>query len=59
MEVKVTVNPDGTTEIEVDGIKGEGCTKYTDAVVKALGGKVTSDQKKPEFHEAAEDNVKA
>ncbi len=59
MEVKVTVSPDGSTEIEVNGVKGTGCTKYTDAIVKALGGDVTSDKKKPEYHEQAEDNVKA
>ena len=59
MEVKVTVNPDGSTEIEVDGVKGAGCTKYTDAVIKALGGKVISDTKKPEYHEQADETVKA
>ena len=59
MEVRVTVSPDGSTEIEVDGVKGSGCTKYTDAVVKALGGNVLSDKKKPEYHEKADDTVKA
>lgn len=59
MEVKVTVNPDGSTEIEVNGVKGSGCTQYTDAVVKALGGQVTSDTKKPEYHEKADNSVKA
>ena len=58
MEVKVTVNPDGSTEIEVNGVKGEGCTKYTDAVIKALGGAVTSDEKKPDFYEKADDSIK-
>lgn len=58
MEVKVTVNPDGSTEIEVNGVKGEGCTKYTDAVVKALGGSVTSDEKKPEFYEQTDSSMK-
>ena len=58
MEVVVNVNPDGSTEIEVNGVKGEGCTKYTDAVIKALGGDVTSDEKKPDFYEKADDNVK-
>jgi hypothetical protein len=59
MEVKVTVSPDGSTEIEVDGVKGTGCTKYTDAVIKALGGKVTSDKKKAEYHEKETATVKA
>ena len=59
MEVKVTINEDGSTEIEVDGVKGQGCTKYTDAIIKALGGTVTSDKKKPEFYEKADENVKA
>jgi hypothetical protein len=58
MEVVVTVSPDGSTEMEVNGVKGEGCTKYTDAVIKALGGGVTSDKKKPDFYEKEDDNVK-
>lgn len=58
MEVVVTVNPDGSAEVEVNGVQGEGCTKYTDAVIEALGGDVTSDKKKPDFYEKADDNVK-
>jgi hypothetical protein len=57
MEVKVTINEDGSAEIEVNGVKGSSCTQYTDAVIQALGGKVTSDKKKPEYYE--KDSVKA
>lgn len=58
-KVTVTVNKDGTTEIDVDGVKGSGCQKYTDAVLKALGGSVIKDEKKPEFYEKSTDSVKA
>jgi hypothetical protein len=51
MEVKVTVNEDGTTEVEVNGVQGSGCTEFTDAIVKALGGDVLSDKKKPEYYQ--------
>ena len=51
MEVKVTVNEDGTTEVDVNGVQGPDCKKYTDAVAKALGGEILSETKKPEFHQ--------
>ena len=51
MEVKVTVNEDGTTEVEVNGVVGGSCENYTKAIAKALGGEVLSQKKKPEFYE--------
>ena len=58
MEVKVIVNEDGTTEIEVDGVVGSGCTQYTQAVIKALGGQVTKDEKKPEYYQTDSSKVR-
>ena len=58
-KVTVTISKDGTTEIDVDGVKGSGCQQYTDAVLKALGGSVIKDEKKPEFYESNASTVKA
>ena len=56
-EIKVTVSEDGSVEIDVNGVKGKSCEKYTEAITKALGGKITSDKKKPEYYE--KNSVKA
>lgn len=56
-QITVTVNRDGTTEIDVNGVKGTGCEKYTQAVLKALGGVVISDEKKPEYYEKSSNTV--
>jgi hypothetical protein len=37
--IEVTIKPDGTTEIHVQGVKGMACTDITAALEKALGGK--------------------
>jgi len=58
-KVTVTINRDGTTEIDVNGVQGSGCQKYTDAVLKALGGEVIKDDKKPEFYQSDNQTVKA
>lgn len=47
--IEVTINPDGTTKIEVEGMQGNSCSIHTEALSRALGGKVLSDEKKPEF----------
>lgn len=54
-EIEVTINPDGTTKIEVNGMQGSGCSLHTNALVQALGGKVVSDEKKPEFFQTEKD----
>lgn len=56
--VTVTISNDGTVEVDVDGVKGDGCQKYTDAVLKALGGPVIKDEKKPEFYQKADNTVR-
>lgn len=58
-KVTVTISKDGTAEVDVNGVKGSGCEKYTKAVLKALGGTVVSDEKKPEYYEKASNTVNA
>lgn len=38
--VNVIIHPDGRVEIQVCGVKGEGCLEVTKAVEEALGNKV-------------------
>lgn len=35
--IKVRINPDGSTEISVNGVKGKKCTELTKGLEKALG----------------------
>lgn len=56
-QITVTINRDGTTEIDVNGVKGSGCEQYTQAILKALGGVVISDEKKPEYYEQSTNTV--
>ena len=51
MIVTVTIHPDDNTEIDVDGFAGQGCDQITEAVIKALGGKKITDEKKPEYYQ--------
>ena len=48
-EVEITINADGTSEIELHGFQGKGCTKVIDDMLKSLGGKVLDRGKKCEF----------
>lgn len=57
--VKVIVNKDGTVEVDVNGVKGSGCQKYTDAILKALGGELIKDEKKPEFYQTSGTSVQS
>ena len=56
MEVVVTINPDGTTNIEVNGAVGAECSDVTKALTKALGGETLSDTKKPEYYEVKKES---
>lgn len=38
----IEINPDGTTQITVKGIKGKACKKATELVEAALGKTVSS-----------------
>ena len=49
--IEIIIDEDGTTHIEVNGAVGPECQKYTEAIKKALGGAVVSEDKKPEFYQ--------
>ena len=49
--IEVIIDEDGTTHVEVNGVVGSECEKYTEAIKKALGGAVVSEEKKPEYYQ--------
>lgn len=49
-EIIITVDQKGGLEIEAQGFKGKGCSLATKELENSLG-KVTADQKKPEFYQ--------
>jgi hypothetical protein len=52
VEIEVTIRPDGTTTVDVNGVQGPSCAISTDALIRALGGAVVEDNKKAEFYQA-------
>ena len=52
-KIVVTVETDGTTQVEAIGFKGGACVKATAPLTKALiGGSPDSQVKKPEFYQS-------
>ena len=49
-KIILEIKPDGTVNYEVQGVKGQACTKKTDWLDKLLG-RVKSRTFKKEFHE--------
>jgi hypothetical protein len=56
MEILVTVNQDGSSEIEVVGGNGKNCLKETEALEEALG-KVENRNFKPEYRNSNTQNL--
>ena len=53
-EFEILVYPGGRTEIHVKGVKGKGCEKLVEGIVKALALDPAKVERKytPEYHEA-------
>ena len=56
--IEVIIEEDGTTHVEVNGVVGPECQKYTEAIKKALGGEIVSEDKKPEFFQTETSKAK-
>jgi hypothetical protein len=54
--ITITFKEDGSTTIEAEGFKGNGCTDATAAYEKALGV-VSKRKKKPEYHSVASTSI--
>lgn len=48
-EITITIDKQGRTEMEVDGVKGQSCTNLTEKLVEAIGFRV-SEELKPEYY---------
>lgn len=49
-EIEITIEPDGSTEIDLKGFQGKGCSEITDKLIKALEGEVTTRTPKGEYY---------
>lgn len=49
-EIEITINTDGTLELDLKGYNGNGCSKITDELVKALKGDVINRDQKHEYY---------
>mmetsp|Transcript_50306 Transcript_50306/g.75162 ORF Transcript_50306/g.75162 Transcript_50306/m.75162 type:complete len:157 (-) Transcript_50306:166-636(-) len=59
VELDCMINPDGTVQIHIKGIKGPGCTALADKLSHYLGGEVISRENTHEYYEQplVEDNT--
>lgn len=56
--IEIVINEDSTVTIEVNGVVGPKCENYTNELIKALGGAVISDNKKPEYYQKEDTRIK-
>jgi len=48
--ITVDISPDGTIDIDIDGIQGKGCKDYSKALIDALEAEVIEDEEKPDYY---------
>lgn len=48
-QIKMTINEDGSLEMEGEGFTGPSCEKFMKVYEDALGGAVKERKKKPEY----------
>lgn len=49
-EIEITIDAEGSTEIDLKGFHGKGCTDITEALVKSLQGDVVKRSQKTEYY---------
>lgn len=49
-EIEITIDGEGSTEIDLKGFHGKGCAEITDAIVKSLEGDITQRSPKAEYY---------
>lgn len=52
-EITVSIGPDGKVQLEVRGVKGDGCLDLTRALEAMLGGDIEAREMTPEASENA------
>ncbi len=50
-EIEIIINTDGTSEIDLKGFHGKGCSKIMEELVKAIGGEVQKRTKKCDYYQ--------
>ena len=50
-KIKIKLNPDGTIEMETEGIKGKKCTDYAKVLQDLTDAKIESIENTPEYYE--------
>ena len=50
-KIKIKLNPDGTIEMETEGIKGKKCTDYAKVLQALADAKIESMENTPEYYE--------
>lgn len=51
MAVEVIIEKDGTTRVEINGVCGPGCERFTDAIQRSLNADVVSEETKDAYYE--------
>jgi len=49
-EIEITIDAEGSTEIDLKGFHGKGCSEITDKLVKSLQGDVVQRSPKSEYY---------
>ena len=49
-EIEITIDTEGSTEIDLKGFHGKGCAEITDLLVKSLAGDVVKRAPKAEYY---------
>ena len=57
-QITVTIDENGSSRVEVNGVQGPDCKQLTQQLEKALGSTIGSVHK-PEFYEVAKQQQKA
>lgn len=55
-KVIITITPDGSAQVEAEGIQGDSCTTHTKPFIDALGD-AAEEVPKPEMFETPEEEV--
>lgn len=51
-EIEITIDAEGSTEIDLKGFHGKGCSEITDLLVKSLAGDVVKRAPKTEYYKS-------
>ena len=56
-EVEVTIQPDGSVQVKVSGVKGSGCRNITAPLEDLLGGQIVERELSEEYYQSEENQT--